>query len=344
MTHRPLISVIIPCYNYARYVGSAIESAITQDYEHKEVIVVNDGSTDESRSVISSYQPQVRALEQPNRGSIAAYNHGFSVCRGDLVMFLDADDLLEAGALSKVQQAWYPGCAKVQFDLRIIDAASNDLGRRFCNFRAGYDSERVRRAFRETGTYRWPVTAGNAYARFFAEPLFPLAIDHGPDGYLNTVAPVYGDVVTIPEVLGSYRLHGTNQWSSGGQARLPVRIRDRYREVQFMKEHAERRGVEVPSSNVLDHELAFINYRMMALRLGLDYVGRDADRASKLLLAAYRLLGREHLPAKLKFAHLAWFTAVALSPAPLAKSLVGLRCPDSELRTRLQDLRRALAL
>ena len=106
----------------------------------------------------------------------------------------------------------------------------------------------MRASFQLTGTYRWPVTAGNAYARWFAAPLFPLHIDHGPDGTLNTVAPVYGDVVTIPRVLGQYRIHGANMWTSDGldQTRLPYRIEHRRREVAFMRAHAARMGVAVP--------------------------------------------------------------------------------------------------
>jgi glycosyltransferase involved in cell wall biosynthesis len=241
-TRTPMISVVIPCYNYARYVAQAINSALDQDYAHKEVIVVNDGSTDDSLSVIQRYAGRVQIIDQPNQGSVAAYNHGFAASRGDLVIFLDADDLLEPGALHAVAAVWSPSCAKVQYDLRIIDGEGADLGRRFCNFTADYDAERVRRAFRRAGTYRWPVTAGNAYSRWFIGPIFPLQIEHGPDGTLNTVAPVYGDVVTIPQSLGAYRIHGANMWTSDGldQSRLPYRIQHRRREVAFMRDHAQR--------------------------------------------------------------------------------------------------------
>ncbi len=324
----PTVSVVITCFNYARYVGGAIESAISQVYpDKKEVIVVNDGSTDDSLAVIKRYADRVTVIDQVNQGSVAAYNSGFAASSGDVVIFLDADDRLLPGALAEVGAVWRPGCAKVQYDLAIIDAQGSDLGRRFCNFDHSYDEKRVRLSFQRTGTYRWPVTAGNAYARWFAETFFPLHIEHGPDGTLNTVAPVYGDVITIPRVLGQYRIHGANMWSSNGLdlSRLPNRIEHRRREVALMRAHAARRGAGVPPDDVLDHELPFLNYRLIALKLGMDYEGRSNDSIAGLLRAARRAVIDERLPAKLSTAHLAWFHVLAAAPAGLTPALVHLR-------------------
>jgi glycosyltransferase involved in cell wall biosynthesis len=338
----PFISVIIPCYNYARHVAQAIESALGQSYPHREIIVVNDGSTDDSLAVISRYAGAARIIDQPNQGHIPACNRGFAASRGELVIFLDADDWLEPDALAAVAAAWYPSCAKVQFDLRIVDGAGADLGRRFCNFTADYDAERVRRAFRRSGTYRWPVTSGNAYARWFLRPLFPLQIAIGPDGTLNTLAPVYGDVVTIARALGAYRLHGANMWSSDGRdhARLPARIQLRQAEVAFMRAHAACAGVALPAGDVLDHELPLINYRLMALKLGLPYDGSDQESALRLLGQAVRTARAEGLRAPLAAAHIAWFVALALAPRALASRLIRLRFNRG---ASWQPLRRGLA-
>jgi glycosyltransferase involved in cell wall biosynthesis len=323
----PRISVVVTCFNYAQYIGGAIESAVSQSYPLKEVVVVNDGSTDDSLRVIKGYGDRVTIIDQVNQGSVAAYNNGFAASAGDLVIFLDADDRLMPGALEEVAAAWRPGCAKVQYDLGIIGSRGEDLGRRFCNFDSHYDDQRVRASFHLTGTYRWPVTAGNAYARWFAERFFPLHIDHGPDGTLNTVAPVYGDVVTIPRVLGQYRIHGANMWTSDGldQTRLPYRIEHRRREVAFMRTHAARMGVAVPAGDVLDHELPFLNYRLIALKLGLDYQGRANDTVGGLLRAAQRAVIEERFPPKLALAHLAWFHVLAAAPARVTPALIRLR-------------------
>jgi glycosyltransferase involved in cell wall biosynthesis len=95
---RPLVSVIIPCYNQAHFVRHAIESVRAQTYPDVELILVNDGSTDDVESVAAGF-PWVRCISQENRGLAAARNIGLARCRGDLVVFLDADDRLLPEAL-----------------------------------------------------------------------------------------------------------------------------------------------------------------------------------------------------------------------------------------------------
>lgn len=323
----PLISVVITCFNYAKYVAGAIECVLRQGYPHKELVVVNDGSTDDSLSIIQRYAQRITLVDQPNQGSIAAYNNGFFASRGQIVIFLDADDLLEPGALERVARAWSPSCAKVQFDLHIIDGEGKNLGRKFCNFDHRYDAERVRESFRRTGTYRWPVTVGNAYSRWFVERVFPLSVEHGPDGTLNTLAPVYGAVSTVAMPLGAYRIHGDNMWSSGGSdfERLPRRIAHRLKEIAFMQQHARARGVSLPPGNVLDHELPFINYRLMARKLSLRYEGDEADSPGRLLRSAWRVLRAEQYPIKLSLAHGLWLGALSLAPPSAARALIRLR-------------------
>lgn len=326
-TDLPLISVVIPCFNYARYVASAIDSVLTQEYPNKELIVVNDGSTDGSAEVIARYSGRLTNVSQENRGSIGAYNRGFSMARGAIVILLDADDVLSPDALADIAKAWYPSCAKVQYDVSIIDAAGADMGRRFCNFTAEYDAAAVRRSFERTGTYRWPITVGNAYSRWFAELMFPLTVPHGPDGALNTVAPIYGDVVTIPEVLASYRVHGANWWSSNGKdnSRLPDRIRDRQGEIALMRTHAERRGVAVSPGNILDYELPFINYRLMAFKLNLNYDGKESDSMFRLVYRGVMAVRRERLTLRHGVPHVLWFLGLWLAPGPAVQPLIRLR-------------------
>jgi glycosyltransferase involved in cell wall biosynthesis len=93
-TSLPVVSIIIPCYNAAQYVGEAIESALAQTYSFKEVIVIDDGSTDHSLDVIRSYGDRIRWETGANRGGCAARNRGLELARGEFVQLLDADDLL----------------------------------------------------------------------------------------------------------------------------------------------------------------------------------------------------------------------------------------------------------
>jgi glycosyltransferase involved in cell wall biosynthesis len=92
--HDELISIVIPCYNAEKCVGEAIESALNQTYEPTEIIVIDDGSTDESLSVIRSFDEQVIWRTGENKGACHARNVGLALAQGEYVQFLDADDLL----------------------------------------------------------------------------------------------------------------------------------------------------------------------------------------------------------------------------------------------------------
>jgi glycosyltransferase involved in cell wall biosynthesis len=88
----PRVSVVIPLFNSQRYVGQAIESVLGQTCPPSQLIVVDDGSTDNSRSIVQRYLPRVEYVWQPNSGVGAARNRGVSLCRGELLAFLDDDD------------------------------------------------------------------------------------------------------------------------------------------------------------------------------------------------------------------------------------------------------------
>ena len=99
----PLVSVIIPVYNGARFLRAALESVFAQTYRPFEVIVVDDGSTDDSGDIAQSF-PEVHYIHQKNQGVAAARNHGIEVARGEFFAFLDQDDL------------WTPEKLKLQVD------------------------------------------------------------------------------------------------------------------------------------------------------------------------------------------------------------------------------------
>jgi glycosyltransferase involved in cell wall biosynthesis len=89
------VDIVIDNYNYGRFLGAAIESALAQTHPRVRLIVVDDGSTDDSREVIASYGDHLEEVVlQENAGQAAAINAGLGRCRGDVVMILDADDLL----------------------------------------------------------------------------------------------------------------------------------------------------------------------------------------------------------------------------------------------------------
>src|SRR5947207_2823602 len=106
MTQMSCASIVINNYNYSRFLSEAIDSALAQSYTHAEVIVVDDGSTDNSREIIERYGDRLTAITQQNAGQGAAYNTGFATSRGDFVCFLDADDVLNPNAITEAVAAF----------------------------------------------------------------------------------------------------------------------------------------------------------------------------------------------------------------------------------------------
>ena len=101
----PLISIVITNYNYSNYIGDAIESAINQDFPNKEIIVVDDGSTDDSISVIDRYSNDINIVKQSNGGVSSARNTGVANSQGDFIAFLDADDFWMSNKISLQYQS-----------------------------------------------------------------------------------------------------------------------------------------------------------------------------------------------------------------------------------------------
>jgi glycosyltransferase involved in cell wall biosynthesis len=146
-----LVSIVITSFNYEKFVAAAIRSALDQTYPHRQVIVVDDGSTDGSRPVIESFGDRVLAIYQENAGETAATNTGFAAAHGDIVMFLDSDDTLRPDAVAQVVAAFRPGVSKVQFCLATIDAAGDFAGNVFPNYPSSLTSDMVRREVQRTG-------------------------------------------------------------------------------------------------------------------------------------------------------------------------------------------------
>lgn len=127
------VSVITPCYNGAKYIAETIESVIAQDYTDWEMLVVNDGSTDDSAEIVKSYEKKdqrIRLINQKNAGSAAARNNGIRQASGRYIALLDADDVWESNFLS--QQLGFmkqKNAAVVCSDYVHIDADSHVIGK-----------------------------------------------------------------------------------------------------------------------------------------------------------------------------------------------------------------------
>lgn len=210
------VSILINNYNYARFVGGAIECALAQDHPDCEVIVVDDGSTDDSWRVIQSYRDRVRAIRQENAGQGAAYNAAWSLATGEYVLFLDADDLLDHDAISSCLRAVEEDTASVQFRLRLMDETGASLpGAVPYLMHDGYVTPMVRKFVHYAG----PPGSGNLYSAKAIARAFPLDDSYwrrGADTIPFVAAAFAGRITALRRELGSYRLHGRGRKRTAG--------------------------------------------------------------------------------------------------------------------------------
>jgi glycosyltransferase involved in cell wall biosynthesis len=96
----PLVSIVTPTFNQAGFIRDTVASVLAQDYPHIEHIVIDDGSTDETHSVLESFGSKIRWWSRPNRGQTPTINEGFAACHGQIIMWLNSDDTLLPGAVS----------------------------------------------------------------------------------------------------------------------------------------------------------------------------------------------------------------------------------------------------
>lgn len=127
----PLVSVIIPNYNHAHYLGDAIRSVLDQEYPNYEILVIDDGSTDNSREVVGKFGSQIRYIWQSNQGLSAARNTGIAASQGTCIGLLDADDIWSPNYLSTMVPvlAADHGIGAVYCGWRYIDSSGSELPR-----------------------------------------------------------------------------------------------------------------------------------------------------------------------------------------------------------------------
>ena len=250
-----LISVIISNFNYGRYLDSAIQSVLEQTYKKIEIIVVDDGSSDESHSVINKFEGKILPIFQDHNGQCSALNAGFSSSHGDVIIFLDSDDSLYPNAIENLARPFIDNknIIKSQAYMNAVDADGHSLGNRIPKYLSpsGNHKNEVLKHGPTAIQYAW--TSGNAWARLFLKQVMPLPEDSDnrffPDGILNPLAALYGPVVTLEKPVADYRIHGFNHGSIGKEFTVSSlrinldRMRNNY---EFIAKHVESLGFKPP--------------------------------------------------------------------------------------------------
>lgn len=217
----PFVSIIVPSFNHQAYVGRALASVISQDYEDLEIIVVDDGSTDKTASVaekvLSRSGRATRLVRQENQGAHAALNRGVGLARGDYVGILNSDDLYDTSRISTLVATTVRHGAHLVFSMvRYVGERGEPLADSSPAVTSYTDSVRMVQKFPtpsfELLRHNLAVTSGNL---FFSKSLWEevggfadYKTCHDWDFLLKSL--IHDEPVFLPEVLMSYRLHGTN--------------------------------------------------------------------------------------------------------------------------------------
>ena len=210
MDASPLVSVIIPNHNYGRYLRQAVESALGQTYPHREVLVVDDGSDDDSEAVLRGYGGRIRWVRQSRQGGAAARNRGVAESRGTLLAFLDSDDRWLPEKLERQVARWVaePELGLVHCGVHFIDAEGRRLGA-LCEGVEGWAAPELL-LFRRL-TY---VTGGSGSLvpreAFEAAGGFDARLSTSADWDFYYRVAVRRRFGFVPEPLVEMRKHGTN--------------------------------------------------------------------------------------------------------------------------------------
>jgi Glycosyl transferase family 2 len=325
----PLVSIVVNNYNYGRFLPRSVGSALAQTYPNVEVVVVDDASTDGSQDIILAFGEKIiPVLQHSNAGHGAAFNTGFAASRGQIVFFLDADDYLYPSAVESVVREFAPGIAKVQYRLDLIDAAGRIIDS-FPPPEVQFDDGDVVPLLLSTGRYEGTVTAGNAFSRHALEAILPMPRERflqGADGYVCTLAPLFGTVKSIEERLGAYVQHGTNHSYFGSELlqRLRWRLAHDAARYEALSAKAAELGLRVQAEPGL-HDSFHLENRIASLCLDPANHPMQADTRLSLALKGAREVRRSRLPWRRRAVLAAWFLCLAILPRAAAAHLAAWR-------------------
>lgn len=324
-------SIIICNYNYENYIAEAVESALNQSLQPLEVIVVDDGSTDSSVRRLERFEEnsRFRLLRKANGGQVSAYNVGFSLARGDIVIFLDSDDLLSPDAVSKITEAFHDASiVKVHWRMPLIDSKGRATGG---ITPSALDSGDQRHRLLDHGIlYNSAPGSGNAYRRSALEKLFPLPEDshdrHGADFFTIYGISLLGRVSIIDRSLSAYRLHTAkngngNGFSFGNTGKDPnEHLRSLQRTSRFQRWIEQRLQLSFAQPRFVD--FSRLKYEYILTVLSKPW-GWERLHAAKHLFARFRsgVLSRQDFDWSKRAALYFWAALIPVLPDGCAGTL-----------------------
>jgi GT2 family glycosyltransferase len=271
---RPFVSVLIDTYNHERFIEQAVVSALEQDFppSDREILVVDDGSTDRTPEILGKFASQVRVLRKSNGGQASAFNSGIPECKGEIIAFLDGDDWWAPKKLARVVAvlAANGNCGIVGHGIanafeggtQSIDTVPKAERLRL-NALAAARVFRLRKSY--LGTSRMTLRAKIARQIL----LLPEALVIEADEYLFTIAAAVSDLMILPDVLTYYRQHGANLYNSAGGNVEGMRRKQRVMAALSLALRRELHARGVPAE-VTECVCEIIDKEAQQMRLMLD--------------------------------------------------------------------------
>lgn len=345
---QPLLSIIIPNYNYEKYIGATIESALALDWARKEIVVVDDGSTDRSLEIIKSYGDRIQYVAKGNGGQRSAVNAAFPLTSGELIYILDSDDLVTPEMARETIPLFTPDVAKIQFCLRVIDGEGAPIGSAIPNFPDDVSHEKIIQELLTTALYPCPPTSGNLYARRVLEKLFPIPEQEklSSDSFLNTLSPLYGRVVSVNKILASYRTHDSNSWGTMTftPARFARMVRNDLAREAWLRERVAVDGkYAVPPASLNEQSMLHMQYRLVSRRFAAENHPVAKETVGSIVRKGLRAcVTAPNIRPSQRLVMLVWYAGVGLMPRPVAFEMARMRFSAGErprfLRQFLQSI------
>jgi len=215
----PLVSILINNYNYGHFLGEAIQSALSQSYLNREIIVVDDGSTDNSLQIARSFGDQVRLIAKQNGGQASAFNTGFAASRGGIICLLDADDVFFPGKVERIVEVFLqnPDSGWCFENLKLFRNSQSERSPRDRYFAAGKID--AREAMLQ-GTFPQNIDSASSGLSFRRELLARiLPMPHAKsillcDDYIKTACYALSPGIALDEELSLQRVHGNNLYTN----------------------------------------------------------------------------------------------------------------------------------
>lgn len=223
------VTVLIDTYNYGQFIEGAVESVLSQEFpaDGMEVLIVDDGSTDDTAKRIERYGRRVNYLYKANGGQASAFNYGIAQARGEIVALLDADDYWLPSKLRRIVSEFdrHPETGMVFHPLIELNVGTNETRQSQFVPLAGYLPDKPSE-FMQYFPYQ---TSCVAFRRETVRKVLPIPerLRVQADGYLGATVVFVAPVLGIPECLGVYRIHGQNLYHDPGGSMTAVRRQER---------------------------------------------------------------------------------------------------------------------